>query len=65
MIVNVNFTLDIDPAEWAVSSASTIDPESPDAMQRIADEVCAHCEDVVRGLYEDMGWVVAEAADAH
>ena len=58
MYVNVSFTLDIDPAEWACTSASTIRPDAPDAMGRIADEVRAHAENVVRDLFADMGWTV-------
>lgn len=61
MNVNVSFTLNIDPAEWACTSASTINPESPDAMDRIAAEVRAHAENVVRDLFHDMGWTVEEA----
>jgi len=61
MNVTVTFTLTIDPAEWATTSASTVDPESPDAMDRIAAEVRAHAENVVRDLYADMGWTVETA----
>jgi hypothetical protein len=60
MHVNVNFTLNIDPAEWATTSASTIRPDAPDAMERIADEVRAHAENVVRDLFADMGWTIEE-----
>ena len=60
MQVPVSFTLDIDPAEWATTSASTtINPEAPDAMDRIAAEVRAHAENVVRDLFTDMGWTSA------
>jgi len=58
MDVTVNFTLTIDPAEWACTSASTVNPESPDAMDRIAAEVQRHAENVIRDLYADMGWTV-------
>ena len=61
MNVTVNFTLNIDPAEWACTTASTVQPDSPDAMDRIAAEVRAHAENVVRGLFEDMGWAIKKA----
>lgn len=61
MHVNVNFTLEIDPAAWGTTSASTVNPESPDAMQRIREEVRAHAENVVRDLFDNMGWTVESA----
>lgn len=60
MNVTVSFTLNIDPAEWATTSASDVQPDAPDAMDRIAAEVRAHAESVVRDLYADMGWTVEE-----
>lgn len=60
MNVTVNFTLNIDPAEWATTSASTVNPDSADGLDRIADEVRTHAENVVRSLFADMGWTVEE-----
>jgi hypothetical protein len=60
MNVTVTFTLTIDPAEWATTSASAVNPEAPEAMDRIAAEVREHAENVVRDLYADMGWTVEE-----
>jgi hypothetical protein len=70
MFININFTLDIDTAQWADDKRPAIerllpskfpftppDINDPDVVDRISKEVRAHAENVIRDLYEDMGWI--------
>jgi hypothetical protein len=56
MKVNVNFTLDIDPAAWLERNNDPVTPGM--ALFRVEDEVRAHAENVVRDLFADMGWTI-------
>lgn len=56
MHVNVNFTLNIDPAAWLERNGEPVTPGLE--LFRVEDEVRAHAENVVRGLFADMGWTV-------
>jgi|688.fasta_scaffold2321274_1 hypothetical protein len=68
MFINVNFTLNINPNEWEGRAsgvpAEVVDINDPDIVDRISKEVRAHAENVIRDLYEDMGWIV-DAATTH
>jgi hypothetical protein len=64
MYININFTLDIDTAEWEgrrQGAPTPVDINDPDVVDRISKEVRAHAENVIRDLYEDMGWIALKA----
>lgn len=66
MHVSVHFDLEIDPAEWEGRHRGVAQPVRLDhtTLIRITNEVRAHAENVIRDLYEDQGWAVAEQTNA-
>lgn len=67
MKVHISFTLDVDRDEWLGRPyfGTQLPPEAlaPEAGGGIDDEVVRqevayHAEQVVRGLYEDQGWLI-------
>ena len=63
MNVTINFSLPIEINAWVYRNGGPIVAKTADLHERVAAEVQAHAENVIRDLYEDMGWIV-ETADA-
>jgi hypothetical protein len=62
MYVNINFTLAVNPQEWAGRLTGTpvaLDVNDPAVIDTINREVRNHVQETVREFFVDNGWVDA------